>query len=113
MKDLGKTKFFLSLQIERFSFEVLIHQSTYTKKFFKCFYIDKAHPLSLLMVVCLVDVKKGQFCPCENGKQLLSLEVPYLSAIGALMYLANCTPLGISFFVNLLSMYSFSQTQRH
>ena len=28
MKDLGKTKFFLSLQIEHFPNEVLVHQST-------------------------------------------------------------------------------------
>ena len=32
MKDLGKTKFHLALQIEHFPNGVLIHQSTYIKK---------------------------------------------------------------------------------
>ena len=32
MKDLGKTKFYLALQIEHFPNGVLIHQSTYIKK---------------------------------------------------------------------------------
>ena len=51
MKDLGKTKFCLGLQIEHFPNGVLVHQSTYIKKVLKRFYMDKAHPLSSLMVV--------------------------------------------------------------
>jgi hypothetical protein len=43
----------------------------------------------------------------------LGLEVPFLSAIGALMYLANCTRPGIAFVVNLLSRYSADPTKRH
>ena len=43
MKDLGKTKFCLSLQIEHFPTGVLVHQSAYTKKILKRFYMDKAH----------------------------------------------------------------------
>ena len=52
VKDLRKTKFCLDLQIEHFPIGVLVHQSTYTKKILKCFYMDKAHPLSSSMVVC-------------------------------------------------------------
>ena len=37
----------------------------------------------------------------------------YLSAIGALMYLANNTRPNIAFSVNLLARYSFSPTKRH
>ena len=51
MKILGKTKFCLGLQIEHFPNGVLVHQSTYIKKVLKCFYMDKTHPLSSLMVV--------------------------------------------------------------
>ena len=45
MKNLGKTKYCLSMQIEHCSDGVLIHQSTYTKKVLKRFYMDKSHPL--------------------------------------------------------------------
>ena len=75
--------------------------------------MDKTHPLSTLMVVCSFDVKKDPFRPCEKGKELLGLEVPYLSVIGTLMYLANYTRPDITFSVNLLTRYNFAPTQRH
>ncbi|WKA03311.1 hypothetical protein VitviT2T_021428 [Vitis vinifera] len=113
MKDLGKTKFCLGLQIEHFPNGVLVHQSTYIKKVLKRFYMDKAHPLSSPMVVQSLDVKKDPFRPCEKDEELLGPEVPYLSAIGALMYLANCTRPDIAFSVNLLARYSSAPTRRH
>ena len=75
MKDIGKTKFCLSLQIEHFSTKVLVHESAYVKKILKCFYMDKAHPLISPMVVRSLDVKKDPFRPCENGEKVLGLEV--------------------------------------
>ena len=72
--------------------------------------MDKAHPLNTPMVILSLDVKKDPFCPCEKGEELLGLEVPYLSVIGALMYLANCTRLDIAFSVNLLARYSSAPT---
>ena len=75
--------------------------------------MDKAHPLSSPMIIRSLDVKNDSFRPCENGEELLGLEVPYLSAIGALMYLVNCTRPYIVFSVNLLARYIFVQTQRH
>ena len=113
MKDLGKTKFCIGLQIEHFPNGVLVHQSTYIKKILKRFNMDKAHPLSSPMVVRSLDVKNDPFRPCETGEELLGPEVPYLSAIGALMYLANCTRPDISFSVNLLARYSSAPTRRH
>ncbi|RVW51150.1 Retrovirus-related Pol polyprotein from transposon TNT 1-94 [Vitis vinifera] len=113
MKDLGKTKFCLGLQIEYFPNGVLVHQSTHIKKVLKHFYMDKAHPLSSPMVVRSLDVKKDPFRLCEKDEELLGLEVPYLSAIGALIYLANCTRLDIAFSVNLLARYSSAPTRRH
>ena len=113
MKDLGKTKFCIGLQIEHFPNGVLVHQSTYIKKILKRFNMDKAHPLSSPMVVRSLDVKNDQFRPSEKGEELLSPEVPYLSAIGALMYLANCTRPDIAFSVNLLVRYSSAPTRRH
>ena len=113
MKDLGKTKFCIGLQIEHFPNGVLVHQSTYIEKILKRFNMDKAHPLSSPMVVRSLDVKKDSFRPCEKGEELLGPEVPYLSAICALMYLANCTRPDIAFSVNLLARYSSAPTRRH
>ena len=91
MKDIWKTRYCLGLQIEYCLNGVLIHQSSYTEKVLKCFYMDKSHPLSPLMVVRSLEVTKDPFRPKEENEELLGLEVPYLSAIGALMYLANYT----------------------
>ena len=45
--------------------------------------------------------------------ELLGPEVPYLSAIGVLMYLTNYTRPDIAFSVNLLTKYSSASTKRH
>ena len=68
MKDLGKKNFCLSLQIEYFTTGVLVHQSAYTKKILKRFYMDKTHPLSSSMIVHSLDVKNDSFHPYEKGK---------------------------------------------
>ena len=91
MKDLKKTKFYLCLQIKHLVNGTLIHQSTYTEKVLKRFYIDKTCPLSTPMVVRLLDVKKDFFRPREDNEKSFGPEVPYLSAIGAPLHLANNT----------------------
>ena len=53
------------------------------------------------------------FVFAKNDKELLSSEVPYLSAIGTLKYLANCIRPNIVFSVNLLAIYSSVPTRRH
>jgi hypothetical protein len=58
-------------------------------------------------------VRKDPFRPREYDKGILGPEVPYLSAIGVLMYLANCTRLDIAFLVNLLARYNSAPTRRH
>ena len=63
--------------------------------------MDKVHPLSSPMVVQSLDVKKDQFRHCEKDEELLGPEVSYLSAIGALMYLANCTRSDTVFFMSI------------
>ena len=113
MKYLGKTKYYLGLQIKHKSNGILIHQSTDVKKVLKQFNMDKAHPLSSPMIVRSLDAKKDPFRPKEENEALLGLEVPYLSAIGALLYLAQCTRPYIAFSVNLLARFSSAPTRRH
>ena len=43
--------------------------------------MDKTHPLSLLMIVHSLNVKKDPFHPCEKGEKLLGLEVLYLVSL--------------------------------
>ena len=50
--------------------------------------MDKAYPLSTSIVVQSLEPHKDLFHPKEPDEEILGLEVPYLNAIGALMYLA-------------------------
>jgi hypothetical protein len=108
MKDLGVTKFWLGLQIEHLKNEIFIHQSNYVERVLKKFNMDKAHPLSTPMVVRSLNLND----PKKIMKKCL-VQVPYLSAIGALLYLANNTRPDISFAVNVLARYSSKPTRRH
>jgi hypothetical protein len=113
MKDLGKTKFCLGLQIEYTKNGILVHQSNYAERVLKRFNMDKANPLSTPMMGRTLNVEKDPFRPKEDNEEDLGSEVPYLSAIGALMYLANCTRPDIAFAVNLLARFSSRPTKRH
>ncbi|KAG7528484.1 GAG-pre-integrase domain [Arabidopsis suecica] len=113
MKDLGKTKFCLGLQLEYVNDGILVHQKAYTEKVLKRFNMDKAHPLSSPMVVRSLGLDSDPFGPKKDEEEVLGPEVPYLSAIGALMYLASHTRPDICFAVNLLSRFSSCPTQRH
>ncbi|KAM2817807.1 hypothetical protein COP1_041878 [Malus domestica] len=113
MKDLGKTRYCLGLEIEHCSDGILVHQSNYTQKVLRRFNEDKAKSSSTPMVVRTLDAKRDPFRPKKDDEEILEPEVPYLSAIGALLYLAQCTRPDISFAVNLLARYSNAPTRRH
>ncbi|XP_070011311.1 uncharacterized protein [Nicotiana sylvestris] len=63
----------------------LIGTHTELQKVLKRFYMDGAHPLSTPMIVRSLDVNKDPFRPQKKNEELLGPEVPYLSAIGALI----------------------------
>ena len=113
MKDLGRTKFCLDLQIEHLPRGIFVHQSTYTKKVLERFNMSKDHPVKTLMVVRSLEEDKDPFRPRSDDEKPLGREVPYLSAIGALMYLVNCSRSDIIFAVNLLTRHSANPTRRH
>ncbi|KAL8134520.1 hypothetical protein AgCh_009515 [Apium graveolens] len=113
MKDLGRTRFCLGIQVEHLSSGIFVHQSNYTEKILDRFYMDKAHPLTTPMVVRSLEVEKDPFRHRKQDEETLGPEVPYLSAIGALMYLANNTRPDIAFAVNLLARFSSDPTKRH
>jgi hypothetical protein len=65
------------------------------------------------MVVRSLEKEKDIFRPREEGEEILGPHYPYLSLIGALMYLANSTRPDNAFAVNLLARYSSAPTKRH
>ncbi|XP_055960987.1 secreted RxLR effector protein 161-like [Mercurialis annua] len=75
--------------------------------------MDKANPLSTHMVNRSLNVETDPFRPYGENEDILGPEVPYLSAIGKLMYLTNCICPDISFSVNLLARFSSAPTKRH
>lgn len=113
MKDFGKIKYCLGLQLEHTPEWILVHQLTYTQKVLEMFGFEKACPSKVLMVERSLQQDKDPYRPKEEGEEVLGPEFPYLSAVGALMYLANCTRPDITFAVNLLARYSAEPTKRY
>ena len=75
--------------------------------------MDKSYLLSFPMVVHSLEVNKDSFHPKEENEELFSSEIPYLNAIDALLYLANCTRLDTTFSVNLLARCNYGLNRRH
>ncbi|XP_074369756.1 uncharacterized protein LOC141711251 [Apium graveolens] len=71
MKDLGRTKYCLGIQVEHLSSGIFLHQSTYTEKVLNRFYMDKSHPLTTPMVVRSLEPDKDPFRPREDDLALL------------------------------------------
>ncbi|XP_074347070.1 secreted RxLR effector protein 161-like [Apium graveolens] len=75
--------------------------------------MDKSHPLTTPMVVRFLEPDNDPFRPREDDEEVLGPEIPYLGAIGALMYLANNTRPDIAFVVNLLARFSSAPMDIH
>jgi hypothetical protein len=113
MKDLGRTKFFLGLQLKHLHMGILVHQSAYVQKILEKFNMDKAYPATTLMIVHALEKDKDPFKPQEEGEEVLGQEYTYLSVIGALMYLTNNTRPDIAFAVNCLARHGAAPTMHH
>jgi hypothetical protein len=75
--------------------------------------MDKIQPVSTPMIRRALDPKKDPFHPKDDDEKILGAEVMYLSAIGALLHLTQCTRPDISFAVNLLVRFSSAHMQCH
>jgi preprotein translocase subunit SecA len=63
INDLGKTKFFLGLQLKYLPMDILIYQSTYVQKILKKINMDKSYPSKTPMVVRALEKKTDPFRP--------------------------------------------------
>jgi hypothetical protein len=102
------TKFCLGLQIEHLQTGILVHQSTYVKKVLKKSIWTK-HTLKGRAL----EKDKDTFRPKQEGEEVLGAEYPYLSIIGALIYLSNNTRSDIAFVVNCLAKHNVAPTMHH
>jgi hypothetical protein len=68
MKDLGRTKFCLGLQVEHLHTSILVHQSAYVQKILKKFNMDKAYLARTPMIVHALEKDKDPFRPKEEGE---------------------------------------------
>jgi hypothetical protein len=70
MKDLGKTKFYLVLQLEHLPTDILVHQSAYVQKILDRFNMDKAYSSKTPMIVRALEKEIDPFQPRE-GEEVL------------------------------------------
>lgn len=75
------------------------------------FDFGKAYPSKVPIVERSLLQDKDSYRSRKEGEEVIGPEFPYLSAIGAIMYLANCTRSDIEFAVNLLARYSAELTK--
>jgi hypothetical protein len=73
MKDLGRTKFCLGLQLEHLQTGILVHQSSYVQKVLEKFNMDKAYSTRTSMVVRASEKNTDPFRPKE-GEEVLGQE---------------------------------------
>lgn len=106
MKLLGRTAFFLGVQIEHSSNgSIFLYQKNHSQKLLKSFNMDQAHPLST-PIMGQSKTLDDPYQPCEEEKEQYDNKHQYLAAIGALIYLAMFTRLDISFATSVLARHS-------
>jgi hypothetical protein len=90
-----------------------LYTNLLVKKVLEKFNTDKAYPQRTLMIVRALEKDKDPFRPKQEGEVVLGAEYPYLSAIGALMYLTNNTRPDIAFMINCLAKHSAAPIMHH
>jgi hypothetical protein len=71
MKDLGRTKFCLGLQLEHLYTNILVHQSAYVQKILEKFNMNKSSPATTPMTVHALEKDKDPFKLREQGEEVL------------------------------------------
>lgn len=89
-----------------------MHQSAYTQKVLEKFGLDKAYTTKTPIIARSLQQDQDPYRPRKEREETLWPEFPYLSAIGAIMYLINYTWSDIAFAVNLLACYGSEPTKR-
>jgi hypothetical protein len=67
LNDLGKTKFYLGVQLEHLSTRIFLHQSAYVQKVLEKFNMDKAYPSKTPLVVGSLEIETDPFRHPDEG----------------------------------------------
>jgi hypothetical protein len=114
VKDLGMLSFCLGLQVSQTPKGVLLHQASYIKKVLKRFNMGEIlRATKTPMVVRNLRPESDVFGPRRGSEKVLDEKYPYKEAIGALLYLANCSRPDIAFAVSVLARSTKEPTKRH
>lgn len=114
VKDLGQLSFCLGIQVRQISTGILLHQANYISKVLERFSMkDVSKAATTPMVVRSLKPESDVFGPRRGSELVLGPKYPYREAIGALLYLANCSRPDIAFAVSVLARYASEPTTRH
>jgi hypothetical protein len=114
VKDLGVLSFCLGLQVNQISTGIVLHQATYISKVLTRFNMgDVTKTTKTPMVVRSLRPESDIFGPRRGSERVLDEKYPYKEAIGALLYLANCSRPDIAFAISVLARYTSEPTKRH
>jgi hypothetical protein len=114
MKDLGDSKFILGMEIKRDwkRRKLWLNQRKFVEPILQRFNMQECKVL--VKVPILVSVKLStDLCPKTHEEEEDMSCVPYVSAVGRLMYAMVCTRLDITHAVRVLSMYMSKLGKEH
>ena len=102
MKDLGAAKYILGMEIKRdwAKRKLWLNQRMYVETILQRFNMQDSKPVNVFILVG-VNLSAEQ-CPKTQEEEEDMSHVPYVSAIGSLMYAMACTRLGIVDVVGVL-----------
>ena len=105
MKDLGKVKKILGIQIERGEKkdELNFFQNTYLHRVLDRFRMSEAKPI--LTPIAQHFKLSHQQCPNSEEEIEYMNKVPYANAMGSIMYSMICTRLDLAFVASLISIF--------
>jgi hypothetical protein len=112
-KELGAPKLCLGLQIIRTSKGLFLSQANYLRRILERFNFESGHPSPVPLLHRNLFPDKDIYAPTRDGEAPLDAKFPYLSALGALLYLAMGTRPDISFAISFLARFSSNPAERH
>ncbi|GJS99345.1 hypothetical protein Tco_0820515 [Tanacetum coccineum] len=113
MKDLGEAAFILGIKIYKDRSRRLIglSQNAYLDKILKRYKMDNSKRGSIRMQVDLY-LNKSQ-CATTSAEMKRMQNVPYVSAVGSIMYVVRCTRPDVAFAPNITSRFQQNPGEAH